>query len=173
MKDPKTIILEPDEYKVGSGLKPFGGHFIPEKAIVITKDGENTLVRTAFNVDPGCRIRVTRSGSGKGFARVKHLTTTPRRKYYQFIMWFALALSAIGWIFTLYEILVNGNYATEDSRTNLAALPAFTACLGLNIPILRNGRGFTKWFSTIFGYFILLMCVVSLIRYFVRLAEGY
>ena len=117
-----------------------------------------------MNVDPGCRIKITRSGNGA--ARVKHLTTTTRRRYYQFIMGFSIALSVIGWIFTLYEILVNGNYATEGSATNLVLLPAVTSWLGLNICFLRNGRGFTKWFATIFGYFILFMSVLSLVRYF-------
>ena len=164
MKDPQTIILEPDEYKTGASIKPFGIGFIPRKAILITKDNENKMVPTVMNVDPGCRIRVTRSGNGA--ARVKHLTTTPRRRYYQFIMGFSIALSVIGWIFTLYEILVNGNYATEGSETNLVLLPAMTAWLGLNICFMRNGRGFTKWFVTIFGYFILFMGVLSLVRYF-------
>lgn len=171
MKDTETIILEPNEYKTGSDLKPFGGHFLQSKAIMITRDNENTVIPTALNVDPGCRIQVTRRGTG--FARVKHLTSTPRRNYYMFIMWFSIFLGVIGWIFTLFEIFVNGNYATGDSRTNLAMLPAFVAWLGLNIPVLRNGRGFTKWFSTVFGYFVLFICVVSLVRYFVRLIQGY
>jgi len=143
---------------------PFGTGFIPRRAILITKDNENTMVPTVMNVDAGCRIRVTRSGNGA--ARVKHLTTTPRRNYYLFIMWFSLGLCALGWILTLYEILINGNYATEGSETNLVLLPAMTAWLGLNITSQRNAHGFTKWFVTVFGYFILFMGVLSLVRYF-------
>ena len=164
MKDPKTVILEPDEYKTGADVRAFGIAFIPRKAILITKDNENKVVPTVLNVDPNCRIRVTRSGNGA--ARVKHLSTTPRRRYYQFTVWFSLILCAIGWILTLYEILVNGNYATEGSPTGLVMLPAMTSWLGLNISNMRNGRGFTKWSVTILGYFILFMGVLSLVRYF-------
>ena len=170
MKEPKTFILEPDEYKTGCDIRAYGTGFIPNKSILITKDNANTLVPTVLNVDPGCRIRVTRRG--RGAAGVKHLTSTPRRKFYLFIIWFSLILWALGWIFTLIEIFVNGNYATGDSRTNLAMLPAMTAWLGLNISHLRNGHGFTKWFATIFGYFILIIGVLSLVRYFVRLVQG-
>ena len=171
MRDVKTIILEPDEYKTQFDLRLLpSGQTIPQKAIIITKDGANTVVPTTLNVDEGCRIEL--KWSGKGYGRVKHLTSTPRRRYFTALMWFSIILWITGAVLTLYEILVNGNYATADSRTKHAMLTAVVSWMGLVITSTRNGHGFRKWFATIFSYMVMLVSIGSLIIYIVRLIQG-
>ena len=170
MKNAQTYILEPDEYVTASSMRPFGGHFLPAHGLMITKDGANTWVSTGgLSVDEGCRIQL--AWSGKGFGRVKHLTSTPRRKYYMALRNFTLILWALAWIFLLIEMLVFNNRAIGDSRTNLVMLTAFTAWMGLVIVVERNQRGFTKWFSTIFSYFVLPISTGAFIWYLVRLIQ--
>ncbi|MBR5358830.1 MAG: hypothetical protein IK128_06440 [Clostridiales bacterium] len=171
MRNTNTIILEPDEYKTGYKLNinPIVP-FIPKKTILITKNGEDRLVETVFNVDDGCRIELKWSGKGKG--RVKHLTSTPRRKYYMGLMWFSLILWALAWIFTVIEVN-SGNFAGVGNRTDHVLLTAFTAWMGLDIVTLRNGHGFTKWFTTVFSYLIMFVSVASFIIYLVKLVSGF
>ena len=46
MRDVKTIILEPDEYKTQFDLRLLpSGQTIPQKAIIITKDGIQLFLR--------------------------------------------------------------------------------------------------------------------------------
>ena len=170
MGDVNTIILEPDEYKTAFSLRMFAAtQTIPAKGIVITKDGANTYVPTTLNVDDGCRIRL--KWSGKGHGRVKHLTSTPRRKYYMAVMWFSLILWILAAVFTAIEVF-NGNFATADSRTKHVALTAFTAWMGLVITVTRNGHGFRKWFATIFSYGVMFISTMSFIIYIIRLIQG-
>ena len=84
---------------------------------------------------------------------------------------FTLILWALAWIFLLIEMLVFDNRAIGDSRTNLVMLTAFTAWMGLVIVVERNQRGFTKWFSSIFSYFVLAMSTGAFIGYLVRLVQ--
>lgn len=170
MSDVKITILEPDEYKTAFKLNVFAGvQTIPAKAIIITKDGADTVVPTTLNVDDGCRIRL--KWSGKGFGRVKHLTSTPRRKYFMTLMWFSIILWIVAAAFTVFEVM-NGNYATGDSRTKHVLLTATTAWMGLVITTTRNGHGFRKWFATIFSYFVMFVSVASFVIYLVRLIQG-
>lgn len=170
MRETLTIILEPDEYKTSFDLKVIpSGQFIPAKGIMITKGGENTWVSTVLNVDDGCRIAL--KWSGKGHGRVKHLTSTPRRKYYMALMWFSLILWALSWIFTVIEV-TSGNFAGAGLRTDHILLTAFTAWMGLDIVVLRNGHGFKKWFTTIFSYLVMLVSTSSFVIYLVKLITG-
>ena len=43
----------------------------------------------------------------------------------------------------------------------------------LDIVTLRNGHGFTKWFTTIFSYLIMFVSVASFIIYLVKLVSGF
>lgn len=52
-------------------------------------------------------------------------------------------------------------------------LTAFTAWMGLDIVTLRNGHGFTKWFTTVFSYLIMFVSVASFIIYLVKLVSGF
>ena len=165
-----NYILEPDEYKTAFSLRSLPtGQFIPSKGIFITLDGKETFVKTAFNVDEGCRIRLT--WNGKGCGKVKHLTSTPRRKYYMALMWFSLILWALSWVFVVFEVN-SGNYAGSGLRTDHVLLTATTAWMGLDIVTLRNGHDFTKWFATIFSYIVMFASTASFIIYLVKLISG-
>ena len=170
MRDAKTFILEPDEYKTAFKLRTLPtGQFIPAKGIFITKDGQNTWVSTAHNVDDGCRIKLI--WNGKGHGKIKHLSSTPRRKYYMALMWFSLILWALSWVFVVFEV-TNGNYAARGLRTDHVLLTATTAWMGLDIVVLRNGHDFKKWFVTIFSYMVMFASVASFIIYLVNLIGG-
>ena len=45
--------------------------------------------------------------------------------------------------------------------------------MGLDIVTLRNGHGFTKWFTTVFSYLIMFVSVASFIIYLVKLVSGF
>ena len=171
MRDVKTYILEPGEYTSKASMRTLpSGQMLPSRGILITKDGDQTWVPVGHNVDEGCRIQL--KWSGKGYGKVKHLTSTPRRKYHMALMWFSLILWAASWIFTIIEV-VGGNKAVGDSRTNYCMLTAFTAWMGLVIVVLRNDHGFRKWFMTIFSYIVMLISIGSMVFYLVRLIAGY
>ncbi|MBO7355400.1 MAG: hypothetical protein ILP17_00100 [Lachnospiraceae bacterium] len=170
MREVYTYILEPGDYQTISEIKTIAGTtMIPNNGFFITKGGSNTWVRTAGSVDSGCRIRLTWSGKGAG--RVKYLTSTPRRKYYLAVKWFSIILMILAWIFLLIE-MVNGNKAIGDSRTRYVMATAFTAWMGLDISVMRNMHGFTKWFVTIFSYIVMCISTGSFIYYLVRLISG-
>jgi hypothetical protein len=86
-------------------------------------------------------------------------------------MWLSIILWIVAAAFTVFEVM-NGNYATGDSRTKHVLLTATTAWMGLVITTTRNGHGFRKWFATIFSYFVMFVSVASFVIYIVRLIQG-
>ena len=170
MKNVQDYYLEPGEYVSKSVVGSLPGfHFAVLHGLMITKDGANTWIRTPCNVDEGCRILLRWSGKGAG--RVKHLTSTPRRRYYLCLMWFTIIMWVLAWIFLFTEMLVFNNPAVGDSRTRLVMLTAFTAWMGFDITVMRNGHGFTKWFITIFSYGVLAISTGAFIAYLIRFIQ--
>lgn len=168
MKVKNVYRLMPNEYKSFTSLdgNPIM-KWVIKKGLLITKNGENIPVRTAFSIDNGCEIEVTYYDSGYG--KVKYLKSTPRRKYYKFITWYILFLELISAIFITYEINVNNNYATSGSRTEKILFILLASWIALTAVVLRNTKGFNKIVMTILSYVILTISTVNLIAYFIAL----
>jgi len=159
-----TIRLKPNEYKTADSLIPVGtGSWIPSNGLLITKDDMNLAITTPTTVDSDCEIEVRYNEQHRGF--VKYITSSPRRKYYIFIKWLVLALQLLSIILMVIEVCVFKHYAVRGSRSYNLIAPCFSI-LCLDIVILRNNNGFTKWAVTIFSYFLLIFNLIYLILYF-------
>ena len=86
-------------------------------------------------------------------------------------MWFTIIMWVLAWIFLFTEMLVFNNPAVGDSRTRLVMGTAFTAWMGFDITVMRNGHGFTKWFITIFSYGVLAISTGAFIAYLIRFIQ--
>lgn len=162
-----TIRLKPDEYKTANSLIPaVTGGFIPANGLLITKDDMNLAIKTPTTVDPDCEIEVRYNEIHNGF--VKYITSTSRRKYYMFLKWFVLAFWLLSIILMFVEVQVFKHYAVRGSRSYNLIAP-FSSFLCLDIVILRNNNGFTKWAVTIFSYFLLGIDIIYMILYILNI----
>ena len=167
MYEKKVYRLMPNEYKSFTSLREYSGSRIVSNGLVIKKDGQDLPLKTAFAVDDGCEIEVTRKS--KSYGKVKYIKSTPRRKFFKFITWYILFLEVISAILIEYEIGVNNNYAKDSSRTEYILFTLLTPWLALSSVVLRNSKGFTKWAMTILSHTILIISTVNLIKYFIAL----
>ncbi len=169
-KEKTTIILKPDEYIIASEVnsilipKPT---FLITNGIVITKDGQNLPIQTPFPVDSGCEIQVTYNE--KNIGKVKYLKSTLKRKYYKFITWYSIGIMIVGFLIALYSKNVKGVYILAEGSEHTDLGVTIGSWLALNIVLLRNSKGFTKWIMTIFGYILLLLGTIAILRYFLSL----
>jgi len=164
----ETFKLKPEEYVSVSELEtmPALGTWVPACGMIITKDNKNMPIPTAISIDPGCEIEVRYNGK---IGKVKYLSSTPRRKYYVFLRWYIILIEFISICITFYERTIKNEIITKEHPANGVLVGVIAVWLCLCIPMLRNDKGVTKWIMTIFGYFILGLATIELIRYFIML----
>ena len=151
----KTVRLKPDEYKSISNMKAFSSTWIPNNGIVITKDGNNFPIRTAYTIDDDCEIM--------------YISNSSRRNYYMFLKYYIITLQILAIIATIIEIEVMGHYLVKGSQAENLILPFIGTWLTFNIVVLRNIHTITKWIITIFSYLVLFINTFKFITYLVEI----
>ena len=164
----KTVRLKPDEYKSISNMKAFSSNWIPNNGIVITKDGNNFPIRTAYTIDDDCEIEA-KYNEEKHYGKIKYISNSSRRNYYMFLKYYIITLQILAIIATIIEIEVMGHYLVKGSQAENLILPFIGTWLTFNIVVLRNIHTITKWIITIFSYLVLFINTFKFITYLVEI----
>lgn len=164
----KTVRLKPDEYKSVSSMRAFSSTWIPSNGIVITKDGNNFPIRTAYTIDDDCEIEV-KYNEEKHYGKIKYISNSSRRNYYMFLKYYIITLQILAIIAAIFEINVMGHYLVKGSQAENLILPFTGTWLTFNIVVLRNMHTITKWIITIFSYMVLFISTFKFITYLVEI----